>query len=175
MNLPIELSLCIVAWTLTLARFRAIQWKDIRKDNGIALHVWLTMVFFSTTSIFLIKKLDDFFDAYTFNNLDRLFTYCSILASMTFGTIASINAVSKPPERGAARRLQYLLTFVIIALVCDLYSFYIEDSDINYLVPRSLPEAGFNVDHVLIWSLSVLHVGRIYLVFLPLKTSPLWV
>ena len=56
MNLPIELSLCIVAWTLTLARFRAIQWKDIRKDNGIALHVWLTMVFFSTTSIFLIKE-----------------------------------------------------------------------------------------------------------------------
>jgi hypothetical protein len=172
-NLPIELSLCIVAWTLTLARFRAIQWKDIRKDNGIALHVWLTMVFFSTTSIFLIKKLDDFFDAYTFNNLDRLITYCSILASMTFGTIASINAVSKPPERGAARRLQYLLTFVIIALVVIYILFISRIPNMDYLVPRSLPEAGFMLITFSFGAYLCFTVGRVYLAFLPLEASPI--
>ena len=173
MNLPIELSLCIAAWTLTVARFRAIHWRDMRKDNGIALHFWLSTVFFSITSIFLIKKFSDSFDAFTFNNLDRLFTYCSILACMTFGAVASIDAVGNPPERVAARRLQYLLIVVIIALVIIYVLFISRIPNINYLIPRSLPEVGLMSITFSFGVCLCFTVGRVYLAFLPLETSPI--
>jgi len=105
MSFPIQLSLCIAAWAVTLARFRAFQWKDARKDNGIALNVWLMMLFFSITLTFLVKKFDDFFDAHTFNNLDRLIAYSSIITGISFGTVASINAVGKPSDKGTIRWL----------------------------------------------------------------------
>ncbi len=65
-------SLCIAVWILTLDRLQAIHWKDIRKDNGIALYVWLMMLFFSITMIFLIKRFSIYFDTHTLTNLDEL-------------------------------------------------------------------------------------------------------
>src|SRR5271157_4829754 len=105
MIFAIELSLCIMAWSLTMSRLRTIHWQDVGKDNGIALHVWLMMVFFSITTIFLIKKFSDIFDAYTFNNLDRLIAYSTILTGMTFGVTASINAIGIPPDKRMNRGL----------------------------------------------------------------------
>ena len=75
----VMVSLCIVAWILTLIRIGVIHWKDVGKDSGIALNVWLMMVFFSITMIFLVKTFCNYFDAHTLNNLDRLISYSSIL------------------------------------------------------------------------------------------------
>lgn len=173
MTFGIELSICVIAWTLTAARFRAIHWKDIRSDNGIALNVWLMMVFFSITSVFLIKRFCDFFDAYTFNNLDRLIAYSSILAGMTFGSIAAVNAVGKPSEEGMTRWLHYSLGTAIVMLVV-VYGVYLSRiPNINYFVPRSVPEALFMFVTFSFAVLLCATVVRAYVAYLPSEQSPI--
>lgn len=173
MIFTIELSLCIMAWTLTMSRFRTIHWKEIRKDNGIAFHVWLMMVFFSITTIFLIKKFSDLFDAYTFNNLDRLIAYSAVLTGMTFGVTASINAIGTPPDKRMNRWLWGALFATIIALVAIYSVFLSRLSDISYFVPRSIPEVWFMFITFSLGAALCLTMGKVYLAYLPLETSPI--
>src|SRR5512138_2354382 len=105
MIFAVELSICVMAWTLTISRMKTIHWQGVRNDHGIALHVWRMMVFFSITSTFLIKKFSDLFDAYTFNNLDKLIAYSSLLMGLIFGAIAAIEAVGRPSDRVIGRWL----------------------------------------------------------------------
>jgi hypothetical protein len=143
MNFAIQLSICIAAWTLTLTRLRTIQWKDVRKNNAIALNAWFMMLFFSLTTIFLIKKFSNFFDMHTVNNLDRLIAYCLILAGIYFGTAATVEAVGKSSDKVTIRWLQHLLLLTVAALV-TIYAFFISKiPNMDYYLPRSLPEVVF--------------------------------
>lgn len=171
MNFGIELFLCAIAWAVTLSRLTTIHWKDIRKDNGIALNVWLMMVFFSITLLFLIKKFSDFFDAHTFNNLDRLIAYCSILTGIFFGAVASVEAVGGPSDKGTIRWLRYLLILTIITLVV-IYSLFISRiPNINYYVPRSFPEVLFMVITFSVGATLCVVVDKVYLAYLPFEKS----
>src|SRR5689334_22712019 len=108
--------LCILAWVLTLDRIRSIHWKEVRQDHGIAIHIWLMMVFFSITMIFMIKRFSNYFDAHTLNNLDRLIAYSSILLAMFHGAAASQKAVGKIHDEAIIRTLQRVLILIIFLL-----------------------------------------------------------
>jgi len=173
MIFAVHLFICIVAWTLTMSRMKTIHWQGVRKDGGIALHVWRMMVFFSITSIFLIKEFSDFFDAYTLNNLDRLIAYSSLLTGITFGAMAAIEAVGRPSDRMIGRWLWGILFAVIIALVV-IYSLFLSRlPNINYFVPRSLPEVLFMVITFELGILLSTVVSKVYLTYLPSETAPL--
>ncbi len=135
MIFAVELSLCIMAWTVTMSRMKTINWQDVRKDGEIALHVWRMMVFFSITSIFLIKKFSDVFDAYTLNNLDRLIAYSSLLTGLTFGAMAAIEAVGRASDRAIGRWLWRVLFAIIIALIMIYLLFLSKLPNINSFVP----------------------------------------
>ncbi len=172
MTFAIMLSLCIVAWLLTLIRMRAIHWKDVRKDNGIALNVWLMMVFFSITMIFLIKRFCNYFDAHTLNNLDRLISYSSILIGIFFGAAASVEAVGKPSDRRAIDWLQKTLILIIVNLAVIYTLFISRLPNMNYFVPRSLPEALFMFVAFFYGATMCAFVDKVYLSYLPLENSP---
>ncbi len=171
MIFAVELSICIMAWILTISRMKTIHWQDVRKDGGIALHVWLMMMFFSITSVFLIKKFDDFFDAYTLNNLDRLISYSSLLMGLTFGAMAAIDAVGKPSDLVIGRWLWRTLFATIIALVVIYSVFLSRLSNINSFVPQSLPEVLFMVITFALGTLLSATVSRVYLTYLPSETA----
>ncbi|HEX2975714.1 MAG TPA: hypothetical protein VHO68_07225, partial [Bacteroidales bacterium] len=154
MIFAIELCLCIMAWTVTIARMQTIHWRGVREDGGIALHVWLMMVFFSITSIFLIKEFSDLFDAYTLNNLDRLISYSSLLTGMTFGAMAAIEAVGKPSDLVIGRWLWRTLFTAITILIVIYVLFLSRIPNINSFVPRSLPQVLFMV---ITFTLGILH------------------
>lgn len=173
MIFTIQLSICIMAWTLTMSRMKTIHWQSVREDGGIALHVWRMMVFFSITSIFLIKEFSDFFDAYTLNNLDRLIAYSSLLTGITFGAMAAIEAVGRPSDRVIGRWLWGILCAVIITLVL-IYSLFLSRlPNINYFVPRSLSEVLFMVITFELGILLSTVVAKVYLAYLPSETAPL--
>ncbi len=172
MRLAIEISVCIMAWTLTMFRLKTIHWSDIGKDHGIALRVWLMMVFFSITSIFIVEKFNNFFDAYTFKNLDRLIAYSAVLIGMTFGVTASIDAVNNPSYKFVSRWLWIILFAAIIAMTV-IYSFFLSRlPNITYYIPRSLPEVGFMLTMYPFGALLCITLGKVYLAYLPLETSP---
>ncbi|MBN2116280.1 MAG: hypothetical protein JW730_06910 [Anaerolineales bacterium] len=152
---------------------KTIHWQGVRKDGGIALHVWLMMVFFSITTVFLIKKFNDLFDAYTLNNLDRLIAYSSLLTGMTFGAMAAIEAVGKPSDRVIGHWLWRTLFATIIALVV-IYSLFLSRlPNINSFVPQSLPEVLFMVITFALGILLSATVSRVYLNYLPSETAPI--
>ena len=165
-------AICCVAWALTVTRFRAIRWKDIRQDQGIALDVWLMIVFFSITTIFMIKRFDNYFNAHTLNNLDRLIAYCSILTGMTFGASASVKAVGTIFDRQAIRWLRYLLVAAVAALLAMYLLFLSKIPNMDYLIPRSLPEVAFLFVPFLLGAALSAFVGKMYLRHLPLEKSP---
>ena len=173
MIFAVELSICIMAWILTMSRMKTIHWQDVRKNGGIALHVWLMMVFFSITTVFLIKEFNDLFDAYTLNNLDRLIAYSSLLTGMTFGAMAAIETVGKPSDLTISRWLWRTLFATIIALVV-IYSLFLSRlSNISSFVPQSLPEVLFMVITFALGILLSATVSRVYLTYLPSETAPI--
>jgi len=172
MNIVIMVFLCIMAWALTLSRIRAIQWKDISKDNGIALHVWLMMVFFSITLTFLIKEFSNFFDAHTFNNLDRLISYCSILIGMYFGAAALVDAIGNSVDKRTIRWLQYALVLTILTLALFYIFFISRIPNMEYYVPRSLPEVSFLLVTFSVGAALCVFVVKVNLVYLPFEESP---
>ena len=172
MSFILQVAICGVAWALTLARFRAIRWKDVRRDQGITLDVWLMMVFFSITTIFMIKRFCDYFDEHTLNNLDRLIAYCSVLIGMTFGASASVKAVGTNFDRQAFRWLQYLLVATVAALLAMYLLFLSKIPNMDYLIPRSLPEVVFLFVPFLLGAALSAFVGKVYLGHLPLEGSP---
>jgi hypothetical protein len=172
MTFFIMVSLCIATWILTLDRLQAIHWKEIRKDNGIALYVWLMMLCFSITMIFLVKRFADYFDAHTANNLDRLIAYCSILTGIFFGASASTEAVGKPNDRKTIKWLKGLLVLIIVTLLA-LYIFFISKlPNINYFVPRSLPEVYFMLATFIMGAALCGFVDKLYIAYLPQENSP---
>lgn len=173
MIFAVELSICIVAWTLTMSRMKTIHWQGIGKDGGIALHVWLMMVCFSITSVFLIKRFSDLFDAHTLNNLDRLIAYSSLLTGLTFGAMAAIEVVGKPSDRAIGRWLWGILFAVIVTLVVVYSLFLSRLPNINSFVPQSLPEVLFMVITFALGILLSATVSRVYLTYLPSETAPI--
>jgi hypothetical protein len=171
MIFAIELCLCIMAWTVTISRMQTIHWRSVREDGGIALHVWLMMVFFSITSIFLIKEFSDLFDAYTLNNLDRLISYSSLLTGMTFGAIAAIEAVGKSSDLVIGRWLWRFL-FTAITILVVIYALFLSRiPNINSFVPRSLPQVLFMVITFTLGILLSAIVSKVYLTYLPSETA----
>ena len=173
MIFAVELSICVMAWTLTISRMKTIHWQGVRNDHGIALHVWRMMVFFSITSTFLIKKFSDFFDAYTLNNLDRLIAYSSLLMGLAFGAMAAIEAVGRTSDRAVGRWLWRVLFAIIIALVMIYLLFLSKLPNINSFVPQSLPEVLFMVITFATGILLSATVSRVYLTYLPSETAPI--
>ncbi len=172
MTLALTLSLSVIAWAITLSRLRAVHWKDVRQDNGIALNVSLMMVFLSITLLLLNKPFGNFFDALTFNNMDRLVSYSSILTGMYFGALASAEAVGDPSDRKVVQWLRYSLILTIGALVV-LYSLFISRiPNMNYYVPRSLPEFFFLLITFTFGVLECAFVDKVYLAYLPAENSP---
>ncbi len=142
-------------------------------DHGIALRVWLMMVFFSTALLFFITKFNDLFDAYTFNNLDRLITYAAVLTGITSGVTASIDAIGKPSDRRVSHWLWAALLVAIVALIV-IYSVYLSKlPNITYYIPRSLPEAVFMFIMFSLSGFLCITLGRVYLAYLPQETSPI--
>ena len=172
MNFILQVSICGVAWALTAVRFRAIRWRDIRQDHGIALDVWLMMVFFSITTIFMIKRFCDYFDLHTMNNLDRLIAYGSILTGITFGASASVKAVGSQLDRQIIHWLRYLLLTTVAALLAIYVLFLSKIPNMDYLIPRSLPEVVFLFVPFLLGAALCAFVSKIYLGHLPLEKSP---
>ncbi|MBI1792638.1 MAG: hypothetical protein HYR70_00415 [Chloroflexi bacterium] len=172
MNFILQVVICGVAWALTITRFRAIRWQDVWRDHGIALDVWLMMVFFSTTTIFMIKRFSNYFDVHTFNNLDRLIAYCSILTGITFGASASIKAVGTHVDRQTIRWLQYLPITTVAALLAMYVLFVSKIPNMDYLIPRSLPEVAFLFVPFLLGAALCAFVGKVYLGHLSLEKSP---
>ena len=173
MIFAIELSICLMAIALTVSSMTTIHWREIRNDGGVALYIWLMMVFFTITSIFNVNKFCDFFDAYTLNNLDRLIAYCSILTGMTFGTIASIEAVGQVQDLLLRRMLWTTLVAAITALALIYFLSISRLPNISYFVPRSVPEVLFML---IMFSLGIFlsaTVARVYLTYLPSETAPI--
>jgi hypothetical protein len=171
MSFTVEISICVTAWALTLVRFRAIRWRDIWRDNGIALNVWLMMVFFSITTIFLIKRFSDYFDVHTMNNLDRLIAYCSVLIGIYFGASASVEAVGTPMHRRLLSGLRNLLISTIAGLLAIYALFLSKIPNMDYLVPRSLPEAVFLFIAFFLGAVLSAFVGKVYLGYIGLEES----
>ena len=173
MTFMIMVSLCIGAWILTLDRLWAIQWKDVKKDNSIALYVWLMMLFFSITMIFLIKRFCNYFDAHTLNNLDRLIAYCSILIGIFFGAAASVEAVGKAEDKKTIQWLKYSLILSIIILVMTYILFISRLPNMDYFVPRSMPEVWFMFVTFIMGAILCFFVDKVYLLYLPYEKSPM--
>ncbi len=171
MNFTIPLFLCGLAWVLTIVRFKGIHWRNIGVDNRIALNVWLMMLFFSITLTLLVDKSGDFLDAHTFNNLDRLVTYCSILTGISFGVVASIEAVGKPSDRGLIPWFRWGLIFTTITLVTIYVLFISKIPNINYYIPHSLPESLFMLIAYCYGAFLCLSVDRVYISYLPSEKS----
>lgn len=114
-----------------------------------------------------------FFDAYTLNNLDRLIAYSSLITGITFGAMAAIETVGSPSDRVIGRWLWGILFAVIIALVV-IYSLFLSRlPNIDYFVPRSLPEVLFMVITFELGILLSIVVSKVYLAYLPSETAPL--
>ncbi|MBL8080439.1 MAG: hypothetical protein JNM55_20885 [Anaerolineales bacterium] len=172
MNFGIMLALCIAAWITAGHRYRFIHWKDVRKDNGIALNVWLNMLFFAITTLFLVKRFCDYFDAHTLNNLDRLISYSSLLLGLYFAAVASADAVGLSFDQSLLRRLlQPLLIFDLTILIVLYGLFLARIPNINYFTPRSLPEALFMLSAFSLAMIFCLFIGKIYLAYLPSEKS----
>jgi hypothetical protein len=171
--MPVQISVCLMAWIFTLVRLRALRWKDIHKDYGVALYVWLALLFFSLGLTFLIKDFGDFLDRHTLNNLSKLITYCSLLSSISLGTVAFITAVSKASSKRLIRWVG-LLFLVTITIMIVIYSLFISKlPPINYHVARSFPEASFRfVMYFFSLVLLILHY-KVFMTYLPSEKSPL--
>lgn len=144
MNPDIEIALCVIAWAGTLAKFRSIHWKNIRKNSQVVLNLWLTMLTFSITLTFLVEGFANFIDARTLNNLSRLIAYCSVILALYFSTVATLRAVEKPSDWLIIRWIRISVSVTIIALIV-IYARFIRDIPQwkNHHVPQSLPEAMF--------------------------------
>ncbi len=173
MNLPIQVPLCILSWVFTLLKLRTFRWRDFRKDNGVALYVWFTTVFFSIGFTFLIKDFGDFFDVHTFNNFSKLITYSSFLTTTFLGTVAFIKAAGKPFHTQMIRWLWLAFLLVAITLVAIYAIFISKIPEIDYYVAQSLPEAIFKFVMFSFSLLLCVVLSRVYLVYLPSEESPL--
>jgi hypothetical protein len=169
MNFSSETYLCLVAWAITLIKLRDIHWKNIRKDGGVALHIWLMMFFFSVALTF-IGSFSDYFDALTLNNLSRLVSYSSILITIFFATRETLRSIEKPSHRRTGRWLSLSLVVTIIVLLM-LYSLFLWKIPEFTYTPQSLPEVVFKFIALSFGSLLCVVVFREYLAYYPSEKS----
>ncbi len=169
MNSGIELFLCAIAWAFTLGRLKAVQWRNIGKDNGIALNVWFMMFLFSVTLTFL-GGFGDSFDAHTFNNLSQLIAYPSILVTIYLAARESLNTIEKSSDKRVIRWLGILLVVTIIILLA-IYVLYLWKIPQFINVPRNLPEAIYRFMAFFYGGILCLVVARAYLAYFPLEKS----
>jgi hypothetical protein len=147
MNSLVEIIICLIAWAVTIAKFRAIHWENALKRDQVVLNIWLTSLFFAITLTFLVEPAANAFDALTFPNLSRLIAYCSVITALYSSTIATFYSVIKPaadrPPRwpGILRALLVLAVFILIVI----YALFISKIPqwVNHHIPQSLPEAAF--------------------------------
>ena len=170
MNFSSETYLCLVAWIITLIKLRDIHWKDVRKDGGVALHIWLMMFFFSITLTF-IGSFSDYFDAHTLNNLSRLISYPSILITIFLATRETLRSIEKPADKRLLRWLGLSLA-VTIGVLAVIYALFIWKTPEFTYTPQSLPEVLFRFIALSFGGLLCVIVCREYLAYFPLEKSP---
>ena len=144
MNSAIEISLCLVAWTVVIFKSRNIRWKNVLTTDRVALNVWLSMLFFAITLTFLVEVFADFFDALTYNNFSRPIAYSAVTLSLYFITAASIYTLQAPPNKRILRYLRPLLVLTLTSLFLT-YARHISRTPQwqDHHVPSSVPEAVF--------------------------------
>lgn len=171
MNSIIHILLFLVAWVVVFLRFRSMRWEDARKGSGIALKIWLMMVF---VAIAITGVLDfaEVFDNYIANNFSRLVTYSSFLIAINLGVTVAFDTVGKKAYKPLIRWLWYLLA-VAIATEGIIYIFFlsrIPEFD-YYATPQSLPEITFKLILFCFETMQGLVASKILLAYLPSETS----
>jgi hypothetical protein len=167
MNLSGQTWLCLIGWGFTLARIRTIHWKDVRRDGGVALNIWLMMFFFTVTLTFL-GDFGGLFDAHTINNLSKLIAYPSILITIYLAAQESLKTIDKPSHQRIIRQLGSLLVATNIALLVIYALFLWKVPEFTY-VPRSVPEALFRFIAFIFGGALCIVVARTYLAYFPLE------
>jgi hypothetical protein len=170
MNFSSETYLCLVAWAITLIKSRTVDWKNPQKDGGVALNIWLMILFFSITLTF-IGNFSDTFDAHTLNNLSRMISYPSILITIFLATQETLNAIEKPSDKQLLRWLGRALIAINGTLVV-IYSLFLWKTPEFVYAPQNIPEALFKFIAFSFGSLLCAVVCRAYLAYFPLEKSP---
>lgn len=143
MSPAVEISLCIIAWSVVILKTRAVRWKEVLTSDRNALNLWLSMLFFAVTLTFLAKVFADFFDGLTANNLSRLIAYSAVSLTLYFSVVASVH-IQDVSIDWIMRYIRPLLALTLVLLILT-YVLGVSNSPQwdNHHIPSSLPEAFF--------------------------------
>ena len=124
MNPAIEISLCALAWLITLIRIRTVLFNRVWKTDPIAFRVWVATLFFAITMSFLITPLSVVINHLTYPNFSRLLAYSSV--SMTLYLTASSFLVTFPTVQNQ-RQIRLLKPYLIspLSLLFFIYIFFV--------------------------------------------------
>lgn len=171
-NPIVQLVLFMTAWLAVIVRLRFMDWKNVRKNDSIALNIWLMMFLFAIGLTFCVDFIASF-DRYIANNFSRWVAYCTFLLAVHYGTVASLAAVELPEAKRLIRRLWALIVVALLALLL-IYIFYLSrlPNFIYFQTPQSLPEALLKLIVHACEIIEIVLLAKVYLAYLPLETSP---
>ena len=115
MNLVIEISLCILAWLVTLIRLPSVVRNQAWRSDRMAFQIWVATFCFALTMTFLMTPFSEVLNRITWPNLSRLLAYSSV--SLTLYLTASAFMVTFPTPQNT-RQLRFLLPYLLLTLRC---------------------------------------------------------
>ena len=113
MNLVIEISLCILAWLVTLIRLPSVVRNQAWRSDRMAFQIWVATFCFALTMTFLMTPFSEVLNRITWPNLSRLLAYSSV--SLTLYLTASAFMVTFPTPQNT-RQLRFLLPYLLLTL-----------------------------------------------------------
>ena len=146
MNLAIEISLCILAWLVTLIRLPSIVRHRAWRADRTAFQIWVATFSFAWTLTFLLTPFSEALNRIAWPNLSRLLAY--ICASFTLYLIASAFMVTIPTPQNK-RQLRFLIPYLLFTLasLVIIFSFFVSHTPKwdEGPTPTTLAEAVFKL------------------------------
>ena len=185
--------LCVAAWVLTLIKLRTILLQGAQeeariplnlsdndglfipgrrltqKKGGIALNVWVMLLFFSITLTFLVEEIATFFNTHTLPNLSLLISHSSVLAIGYFSTVTSLSVIRVPASKQTIRWIRLSLSMGIIALLIIYILFVSKMPPSLFSTPQNLPEVIFKFITCGYGIMLSIIMATTYLTYLPSK------
>lgn len=146
MNPAIEITICGLAWLVTLLRLRPVIDGRVWRTDRIAFRIWIATLFFAFTLTFLVGFVGAAINRLTWPNLARLLAYISV--TLTLYLVASAFLVTFPTPANAhqARYLAPYLIFTQLTLLVVYASFVARTAEwVDNPVPATLAEAVFKL------------------------------
>lgn len=146
MNAAIEISLCILAWLVTLIRLPSTLRNKAWRTDRIAFRIWIATFFFALTMTFLVTPIGDGINRLTSPNLSRLLAYCSV--SLTLYLTASSFMVTFPTPKNT-HQLRYLKPYMLftLGLLAIIYVLFVSHTPrwVEEPIPATVAEMVFKL------------------------------